>query len=198
MQTALLPHSWQAGQFCHARGYGKGAGKALAQQEAAAVKGQRLEMTSVSSNPTTPRGRIEMLPQVWQIPSVALLVGGVQWGCWILNDPVTIFVALWWGIPYALWTLNLLGGADVRIFMALVAFFPYPEMVAALWGGLALVSIIWLLVQYRRNALIPLVQAGQGMLGGQYPSRENLKKQGRPTTPGLVLGALVYMWSMMN
>jgi len=112
----------------------------------------------------------------------------------VLNDPATQLVALWWGVVYVLWTLHVLGGGDVRVFMALVTFFPDPGMVVALWGGLALASIAWLVALYRRDALGLLVQAGQGMSGGRYPSREDLKEQGRPTTPGLVLGALAYLW----
>lgn len=137
---------------------------------------------------------VEVLPQVWRGPGLVLLVGGAQWGGEVLNDPATQLVALWWGVVYVLWTLHVLGGGDVRVFMALVAFFPHPGMVVALWGGLALASIAWLVALYRRDALGLLVQAGQGMSGGRYPSREDLKEQGRPTTPGLVLGALAYLW----
>ena len=137
---------------------------------------------------------VEVLPQVWRGPGLVLLVGGAQWGAEVLNDPATQLVALWWGVVYVLWTLHVLGGGDVRVFMALVALFPHPGMVAALWGGVLLVSLAWLVVIHRRHAWVPLLQAGQGMSGGRYPSREDLKEQGRPTTPGLVLGALVYLW----
>ena len=140
---------------------------------------------------------VEMLPLIWQILAISLLAGTVGWGAWMLNDSTTRFVALWWGIAYALWTLHVLGGGDVRIFMALAAFFPDSRMIAALWGGFLLVSVVWLLILYRRNAPVLLVQAGQGILGGRYPSREDLQKEGRPTTPGLALGALVYLWLLM-
>ena len=137
---------------------------------------------------------VEVLPQVWRGPGLVLLVGGAQWGGEVLNDPATQLVALWWGVVYVLWTLHVLGGGDVRVFMALVALFPHPGMVAALWGGVLLVSLAWLVVIHRRHAWIPLLQAGRGISGGRYPSREDLKEQGRPTTPGLVLGALAYLW----
>jgi Flp pilus assembly protein protease CpaA len=140
---------------------------------------------------------VGMLPLIWQILAISLLAGTVGWGAWMLNDSTTRFIALWWGIAYALWTLHVLGGGDVRIFMALAAFFPDSRMIAALWGGFLLVSVVWLLILYRRNAPVLLVQAGQGILGGQYPSREDLQKEGRPTTPGLALGALVYLWLLM-
>ena len=137
---------------------------------------------------------VEWVPAVWRVSAIVLLVGGVQSVAWMLDDPDTRLIVLWWGVVYVLWTLHVLGGGDVRVFMALVAFFPHPGMVVALWGGLALASIAWLVALYRRDALGLLVQAGQGMSGGRYPSREDLKEQGRPTTPGLVLGALAYLW----
>ena len=137
---------------------------------------------------------VELLPLVWRGPAVAVLVGGAQLGAQALNDPATQLVALWWGIAYGLWTLHVLGGGDVRVFMALVALFPSSGMVATLWAGLASVSVAWLVLLYRRNALNLLMQAGQGISGGRYPSQEDLAKHGKPTTPGLVLGALAYLW----
>ena len=126
---------------------------------------------------------VELLPQVWRGPGIVLLVGGAQWGAQILGDPVAQLVALWWGV-----------GGDTRVFMALVALFPDTAMVAALWGGLALVSLAWLVVLYRRCAWSLLAQAGQSISGGRYPSQEDLAEQGKPSTPGLVLGALTYLW----
>jgi Flp pilus assembly protein protease CpaA len=137
---------------------------------------------------------VELLPQVWRGPGIGLLVGGAQWGAQLLNDSVAQLVALWWGVAYLLWTLHVLGGGDTRVFMALVALFPDTALVAALWGGLALVSLAWLLVLYRRSAWSLLAQAGQSISGGCYPSRDALAEQGKPSTPGLVLGALTYLW----
>jgi len=137
---------------------------------------------------------VEVVGRGWQIGAVFLLTGGVQWAAQWMDDPAARLISLWWGVAYVLWLLHVLGGGDVRIFMALVAFLPEWGMVAALWGGLALAGVVWLLVLYRRNAVVPLVQAGQGILGDHYPSREELEYHGRPTTPGLALGALVYLW----
>jgi Flp pilus assembly protein protease CpaA len=128
---------------------------------------------------------VELLPQVWRGPGIVLLVGGAQWGGQILSDPVAQLVGLWWGVGYVLWTLHVLGGGDTRVFMALVA---------ALWGGLALVSVAWLVMLYRRSAWSLLGRAGQSISGGRYPSQEDLAEQGKPSTPGLVLGALAYLW----
>jgi Flp pilus assembly protein protease CpaA len=141
---------------------------------------------------------VELLPQVWRGPGIGLLVGGAQWGAQLLNDSVAQLVALWWGVAYLLWTLHVLGGGDTRVFMALVALFPDTALVAALWGGLALVSLAWLLVLYRRSAWSLLAQAGQSISGGRYPSREDLAEQGKPSTPGLVLGALTYLWLIVG
>jgi Flp pilus assembly protein protease CpaA len=141
---------------------------------------------------------VELLPQVWRGPGIVLLVGGAQWGAQLLSDPAAQFIALWWGVAYMLWTLHVLGGGDTRVFMALVALFPETALVAALWGGLALVSIAWLLVLYRRSAWSLLAQAGQSISGGRYPSQEELAEQGKPSTPGLVLGALTYLWVIVG
>jgi Flp pilus assembly protein protease CpaA len=137
---------------------------------------------------------VEALPVVWQGVAIAALVGGAQWASALLDDPAAQFVALWWGIAYALWLLHILGGGDVRVFMALVAFFPAVGMAASLWGGTFVVSVVWLVVMYRRHAWLPLLQSGRGISSGRFPSQDELKEQGRPTTPGLALGALVYLW----
>jgi Flp pilus assembly protein protease CpaA len=141
---------------------------------------------------------VELLPQVWRAPGIVLLVGGAQWGAQLLSDPVAQLVGLWWGVAYLLWTLHVLGGGDARVFMALVALFPYTALVAALWGGLALVSVTWLVVLYRRCAWSLLGRAAQSISGGQYPSQEDLAERGKPTTPGLVLGALAYLWLIVG
>lgn len=133
---------------------------------------------------------VEKLPVIWRIPAVAILVGVVQ-----SIDPTMRFIAPWWGMVYGLWMLNLLGGADVRMFMALVAFYPRLDMVAALSGGLMLVGVGWLIWLYRSGALDQLILAGKNVSHGQFPSREELEEQGRLMTPGLVLGALVFLWT---
>ena len=46
--------------------------------------------------------------------------------------------------------------------------------------------------------LMMLAQAGQSISGGRYPSQEDLTEQGKPTTPGLVLGALTYLWLVVG
>jgi Flp pilus assembly protein protease CpaA len=137
---------------------------------------------------------VELLPAVWRIPSVVVLVVGLRQVALGLDDPISQFVILWWGVVYGLWMLNVLGGADVRIFMTLVAAFPQQKMVAALWGGLLVAGILWLVIVYRHHSLIPLLRAARGLSSGRYPTREELKEQGRPTTPGLALGAFVYLW----
>lgn len=132
---------------------------------------------------------VEKLPVIWRIPAVAMLVGVVQ-----SIDPAFRFVAPWWGMAYGLWMLNLLGGADTRIFMALVAFYPRLDMVAALSGGLLAVGLVWLVAVYGRGASHRLALAGREVTRGEFPSREELEEQGRPMTPGLTSGALVFLW----
>ncbi len=138
---------------------------------------------------------IERMPIAWQFPVLTFLVVGVRLGSLALGGhPAISFVAFWWGAVYALWSLHVVGGADARIFMGLVALFPRAELVAALSGGLLSVSIAWLFVTHRGGALVSLIEARERMCRGQFPSRDELEEQGLPTTPGLALGALVFLW----
>lgn len=139
----------------------------------------------------------ELVPEFWRVPTVVALGGLGQTVAWTLDDPAAQLIALWWAILYILWTLHILGGADARVFMAMVALFPDLALVAALWGGFLVAGFVWLAVIYRRHAWLPLVQAGQNLSGARFPTLEELKEQGRPTTPGLALGALAYLWFLL-
>ena len=139
----------------------------------------------------------ELVPEFWRVPAVVALGGLGQAVPQMLDDPAAQLISLWWAIVYVLWTLHVLGGADARLFMALVVLFPDVTLVAALWGGFLVVGVVWLVVMYRRHAWIGLVQASRGVQAGKFPSQEELKEQGRPTTPGLALGALVYVWFLL-
>jgi hypothetical protein len=139
----------------------------------------------------------ELAPEFWRVPAVVALGGLGQAVAWTLDDHAAHLIAPWWAILYILWTLHILGGADARLSMALVALFPDLVLVAALWGGFLIAGVIWLMVIYRRFAWLPLVQAGRNLSGARFPSLEELKEQGRPTTPGLALGALVYLWFLL-
>jgi len=140
---------------------------------------------------------VELAPEAWRVSAVVVLGGLGQAAAWTLDDPAAQLIVPWWAIIYVLWTLHVLGGADARLFMALVALFPDVALVAALWGGFLVAGVVWLVVMYRRHAWLPLVQAGRSAQAGKFPSLEELKEQGRPTTPGLALGALVYLWFLL-
>jgi Flp pilus assembly protein protease CpaA len=140
---------------------------------------------------------VEGVAHAWRLPMIGLLVTGIQlsgflWGA----DPTIGFTAGWWVVAYGLWAVHVLGGADARLFMAMVALFPRPALVAALSGGLLLVSLTWLVLVRRDGALASLLEAKGRMLRGRFPSRQELEESGRPTTPGLALGGLIYMWLM--
>lgn len=139
----------------------------------------------------------ELVPEAWRVSAVVALGGLGQAVAQMLDDPAAQLISLWWAIVYVLWTLHVLGGADARLFMALVALFPDVTLVAALWGGFLVAGVVWLVVMYRRHAWLGLVQAGRGVQAGKFPSLEELKEQGRPTTPGLALGTLVYVWFLL-
>jgi Flp pilus assembly protein protease CpaA len=140
---------------------------------------------------------VELAPEAWRVLAIVMLVGAGQAAAWMLDDPAARLIVPWWCVVYGLWTLHVLGGADARLFMALLALFPDLALVAALWGGFLVAGVAWLVVVYRRLAWLPLVQAGRSLSGAHFPSLEELKEQGRPTTPGLALGALIYLWLIL-
>jgi Flp pilus assembly protein protease CpaA len=141
---------------------------------------------------------VELAPGLWRVALPWSLAGaGVVVG-FLVGSADVRFIAVWTTIGYVLWQVRVLGGGDVRVWWALVVLFPEMGMVAALSAGLLVVGLLWLMVLRPGEALSRLQETWRAMQRGEHPSREELREQGRPTTPGLALGALAYIWVLMG
>ena len=93
-----------------------------------------------------------------------------------------------WACAWPAWTLHLVGGADAKVFMALVAFFPDPLLVGLLLAMQVAWSVYHLVRRYRGKALkVALV----GALS--RPTEEDLDARGVPLLPAYAAaGALFF------
>lgn len=135
----------------------------------------------------------DLAPPKLRFPLVAVLVGGALVWAWLSNDGVMWFLALWYGLVYLLWLLKVTGGGDVRLVMTLLALYPDARMAWALWIGWLLVALAWYVRLYGRYGPLLAEQGVKGVLQRPLPDRKELEQRGRPTIPGLALGAIAYL-----
>jgi Flp pilus assembly protein protease CpaA len=92
-----------------------------------------------------------------------------------------------WACAWPAWTLHLVGGADAKVFMALVAFFPDPLLVGLLLAMQVAWSVYHLVRRYRGQALkVALV----GALS--QPTEEDLDARGVPLLPAYAAAGAVF------
>lgn len=141
---------------------------------------------------------LELAPGVLRVILPWLLIGIGSLGGHVLGLPEVQMVSFWCAIAYILWQVRIYGAGDARLFWSLLLLFPEMNAAWALTGGLLVVSLFWMLVLHRGQTLGRLREARTAMQRGEVPTREQLKSEGRPTTPGLVLGALAYIWLLLG
>jgi len=93
-----------------------------------------------------------------------------------------------WAAVLILWLLDVLGGADVKVVMALVVLFPDPRLAWLLllaWLGLSLVYVVR---QHGRATIRVLLSTLRGMTAGPWSGHRS------PALPAVTLAGLVYLW----
>jgi Flp pilus assembly protein protease CpaA len=137
--------------------------------------------------------------------TLALILAGAQWPvfavpslglmvlCAWLAVPSGMDVAVWvWVFVYVLWLLRVIGGADAKVVMALMAVFPDGRLAWLLllcWFGL---SVVYLLHRHGRHAPQALLKATSGLVRFQVLEEEG----GRyPALPAVALAGLIYVWA---
>ena len=83
-----------------------------------------------------------------------------------------------WAVAYALWRLNVVGGADIKLALALLTFFPDPRLAAWLAACAGAVSLVALLT--RGQVYDKLLVTGLRVRYLDFPSRGALEAQGFP------------------
>jgi Flp pilus assembly protein protease CpaA len=121
------------------------------------------------------------------VPSVGLMAG-----CSWLATLVGREMVMWtWTFVYVLWLLRVIGGADAKAVMALMALFADGRLAWLLlfcWFGL---SVVYLLHRHGRHAPRALLRATKGLVRLQV-----LEKEGEryPALPAVALAGLIYVW----
>lgn len=125
------------------------------------------------------------LPPVVGVP-LGLTIAGVLS---LHSQPITLILMVW-TCAWISWNLNLFGGADAKVIMALSGFWPDVRLVGLLVVAHLLWNMYHLLHRYRSKAW-------QVALAGAMltPSREELEAQGTITLPAYAAaGVLYFVW----
>jgi len=121
------------------------------------------------------------------VPSVGLMAA-----CSWLATLVGRDVVMWaWTFVYVLWLLRVIGGADAKVVMALMALFPDGRLAWLLllcWFGL---SVVYLLHRHGRHAPRALLKATRGLVRFQVSGEEDERC---PALPAVALAGLIYVW----
>ena len=121
------------------------------------------------------------------VPSVGLMVL-CAWFATPLELDVAVYV---WMLVYILWQIGVIGGADAKVVMALMALFPDERLAWLLllcWFGL---SVVYLLHRHGRRAPQALLKAMKGLVKLQV-SEEGERC---PALPAVALAGLIYVWA---
>ena len=92
-----------------------------------------------------------------------------------------------WTCAWAAWTLHFVGGADAKVFMALVAFFPEPVLVSLLIAIQVVWSVYHLIRRYKGMAFRVVLTE---MLS--RPTAEDLEARGVPLLPAYATAGVVF------
>lgn len=121
------------------------------------------------------------------VPSVGLMVL-CAWFAAPLELDVAVYV---WMLVYILWQIGVIGGADAKVVMALMALFPDGRLAWLLlvcWFGL---SVVYLLHRHGKRAPLALLKATKGLMRLRISEDAGSRC---PALPAVALAGLVYVW----
>jgi Flp pilus assembly protein protease CpaA len=121
------------------------------------------------------------------VPSVGLMAA-CSWLATLVGQEVVMWA---WTFVYVLWLLRVIGGADAKVVMALMALFPDGRLAWLLllcWFGL---SVVYLLRRHGRHAPRALLKATSGLVRFQVAEEEGSRY---PALPAVALAGLLYVW----
>ena len=106
-----------------------------------------------------------------------------------------LFMLVAWAIIFGGWKLNIMGGGDAKLLMALFALFPTYNF-ALTFCLVVLVALLPLLVlQYRgKRPLDALWEMVLRLRTGFFPTREELEETGKPYAWVFCLPGVIYLW----
>jgi Flp pilus assembly protein protease CpaA len=102
------------------------------------------------------------------------------------SRPVALVLTAW-TCAWAAWTLHFVGGADAKVFMALVAFFPEPLLVSLLIAVQVIWSVYHLLRRYKGMAFRVVWTEMMSR-----PTAEDLEARGVPLLPAYATAGAIF------
>ena len=102
------------------------------------------------------------------------------------SRPVALVLTVW-ACAWAAWTLHFVGGADSKVFMALVAFFPEPMLVSLLIAMQVVWSVYHLIRRYRGMAVRVVLAEMMSR-----PTAEDLEARGVPLLPAYATAGVIF------
>jgi hypothetical protein len=134
-----------------------------------------------------------MLSDRWLTFIPAALTTGML--AWVAGTPTSYLTVIAWFLMLGAAKAGILGEADAKMVMALLAFFPAPALAVCLLGACGLVSFAVLIRKMGLATPILLRLVVRDALRGQFPARtEDAGVAVIPLAPVLAAGALVYLW----
>jgi hypothetical protein len=118
-------------------------------------------------------------PQLWSLG----VAGAAVSMRWAIPQGVEVVVAAWTAL-LALWSIGVLGGADVKAMMALAALFPDARLAWMLLVAHLALSLIYLVRRHGRGAPLAVWSVATG---ARSPT-EN------PALPAVALAGITYVW----
>jgi Flp pilus assembly protein protease CpaA len=106
------------------------------------------------------------------------------------------FVLFAWVVLFMLWKVNVFGGGDSKLVMALFALFPEMQFLVLFCVVVIAVSIPLLITKYTKRGLRETLKgAGRRMVKGPLlPTAQELHAQGSPHCWSLALPGVIYLW----
>jgi len=114
-------------------------------------------------------------------PALAALMAGLVAVSYVLPGSPAYWTLLGWLAAWLLWEFNVIGGADVKLMMLLVAVYPYPSMFFLILLAKLVAGLIVPAALYGRSVAKRLFSVALLVLvARQMPDRETLEREGLP------------------
>jgi Flp pilus assembly protein protease CpaA len=108
-------------------------------------------------------------------------------------NPASAVVAATWAVAYSLTQLNVLGPADAKIAMTLIALFPVPTMAWCMAGAVFAVSLGVTVWKHRLATIWVVSSRMRDVLALHFPSQAEMESRGFPVAGAFALAFGAYL-----
>ncbi len=125
------------------------------------------------------------------VGTALLLAASAAAGNWALAAGLVLF--------WALWEVNISGGADALAAYAALMIFPRWEMFGFLLLGILIWAVVTMVVVYRGQLMERWKRMAYRVMLRSLPTEGELNTEGRPTIGGIWIGVLLFaIWSVVR